>query len=95
MTKYFITFLVPFVIKINKWICILIHTKIVVRNPCTETTCQNGGTCYADSLANAQCFCKEGFEGKFCEIDKRPTATTTTTTKSTIESSSKLNLIHS
>jgi len=61
---------------------------IVAKNPCTETTCQNGGTCYADILWNAQCFCKEGFNGKFCEIDQRPTDTTKSTTKTT--SSSKL-----
>jgi hypothetical protein len=75
--------------KKNKWNCILFYSKIVVKNPCTETTCQNGGTCYADSLYNAECFCKEGFDGKFCEIDKRPTATTTTTTKATMAASSK------
>jgi hypothetical protein len=74
---------------------ILFNTKIVVTNSCTKMTCQNGGTCYADSLANAQCFCEKGFEGKFCEIDKRPTTTTTTTTKATIVASSKLNSIHS
>jgi hypothetical protein len=65
---------------------------IVVKNPCTETTCQNGGTCYADILWNAQCFCKEGFNGKFCEIDQRPTATIKSTTKATMASSSKLNV---
>ncbi len=79
----------------------LFHTKIVVKNPCTETTCQNDGTCYVDSLSNAECFCKEGFGGKFCEIVKRPTAetttttttTTTNTTKASMASYSKLNLI--
>ena len=74
--------------------CVLFRAKIVVKNPCTESTCQNGGTCYADSLSNFHCFCKEGFEGNFCEIDKRPTATTKTSTKATIASSSKLNLIN-
>ena len=78
-------------IKKNKCNCLLFHKKIVVKNPCIETTCQNGGTCYADSLSFALCFCKEGFGGKLCEIDKRPTATTTTTTKATTASSSKLN----
>jgi len=82
-------------VKKNKWNCILFYSKIVVKNPCTETTCQNGGTCYADSLSNAECFCKEGFEGKFCEIDKRPTVTTTTTEVTTKKDPySKLNLIH-
>ena len=71
------------------------HSKIVVKNPCTKTTCQNGGTCYADILSNAQCFCEEGFEGKFCEIDKRPTVTTATTTKATMAPSSKFDSIHS
>jgi len=72
-----------------------LNTKIVVKNPCTKTTCQNGGTCYSDILSNAQCFCLSSFEGKFCEIDKIPTATTTTTTKATTASSSKLNSVHS
>jgi len=75
--------------KKNKWNCYLFFSKIVVKNPCTKTTCQNGGTCYADSLSNAECFCEEGFEGKFCEIDKRPTATTATTTKATIAASGR------
>ncbi len=73
----------------------IFNKKIVVKNPCTETTCQNGGTCYADILWNAQCFCKEGFEGKFCEIEKRPTATTSTEVTTKKESYSKLNSIHS
>ena len=38
---------------------------------------------------------EEGFGDKFCEIDQRPTATTTTTTEATNASSSKLNSIHS
>ncbi len=53
--------------------------KTDVNNPCTKTTCQNGGTCYADNFMNTQCFCDEGFAGVFCEIDKRPTTTTATT----------------
>jgi len=70
------------------------HLIIVVKNPCTETTRQNGGTCYADILWNAQCFCKEGLNEKFCEIDQRPTATTKSTTKATMASFIKLNYIH-
>jgi hypothetical protein len=39
---------------------------------------------------NAICFCKEGFDGKYCEIDRRTTTTATTTTKTTTESQSKI-----
>ena len=49
--------------------------KIVVNNPCTEKTCQNGGTCFADKLRQTNCFCKEGFDGKKCEIDQRTSTT--------------------
>ncbi len=72
--------------------------KIDVNNPCTEKTCQNGGTCYEDNLMNTHCFCSKGFDGKYCENDKRPTTTTTftaeTTTTTTIitEQYSKLKL---
>jgi len=58
-----------------------------VNNPCSETTCQNGGTCYADNLMNTQCFCQDGFDGQNCEIDTRTTTSTSTT--STTEPTSK------
>ena len=54
-----------------------------MNNPCSEATCQNGGTCYAENLVNSKCFCQEGFDGQNCEIDRRQ-ATTTTTTASSI-----------
>ena len=50
--------------------------KLVVNNPCTEATCQNGGTCYAENLINIKCFCQEvmvKIDGKNCEIDRRLT----------------------
>ncbi len=40
--------------------------KTDAHNPCTETTCKNGGTCYADSLMKTKCFCEEGFDGIYC-----------------------------
>jgi hypothetical protein len=52
--------------------------KIVVYNPCTDATCLNGGTCFADKLRQTKCFCEEGFEGKNCEIEHGITKTTTT-----------------
>ena len=58
-----------------------------MNNPCSETTCQNGGTCYADSLMNTQCLCQEGFDGQYCEIDTKTTTSTSTT--STTEPTSK------
>ena len=71
------------------------NKKTDVNNPCTKTTCQNGGTCYADNFMNTQCFCDEGFAGVFCEIDKRPTTTTittpTTTTTATTSTTAKTN----
>ena len=48
-----------------------------MNNPCTETTCQNGGTCFADKLGQTKCFCEDGFDGESCEIDQRTTTTTT------------------
>ena len=63
-------------------ISLYLYTKIVVTNPCTRTTCGNGGTCYADSLLNAQCICAEGFGGKFCQIEAK-TATTARTEPTT------------
>jgi hypothetical protein len=57
--------------------------KLVFNNPCTEATCQNGGTCYAENLINIKCFCQQDFDGRNCEIDKRPTTTTTSTTSTT------------
>ena len=44
-----------------------------MNNPCTKTTCENGGTCFADKLGQTKCFCKDGFGGKSCEIDQRST----------------------
>ena len=70
----------------------LLDEKKLVNNPCTEATCQNGGTCYAENLNNIECFCQEGFDDKNCEIDKRPTTTTTTTTTTTPERLSKLKI---
>ncbi len=39
-------------------------------NPCSPTTCQNGGTCYQlSSLSTlALCVCTHNFSGTFCEI---------------------------
>ena len=54
-----------------------------MNNPCTETTCQNGGTCFADKLRQTKCFCDEDFDGESCEINTRTTSTTTTTTSTT------------
>ncbi len=48
-----------------------------MNNPCTETTCQNGGTCFADKLGQTKCFCEDGFDGENCEIDQRTTTSTT------------------
>jgi len=67
--------------------------KLVENNPCTETTCQNGGTCYHDGLMITKCFCKEGFDGKNCENVKRPTTTTSTTTSTTELDSKQKTLI--
>ena len=70
------------------------NKKLVVNNPCTEATCQNGGTCYAENLINIKCFCQEGFDGRNCEINKTLTITTstTTTTATTTERYSKLKI---
>ena len=72
----------------------LLNEKKLVNNPCTEATCQNGGTCYAENLINVKCFCQEDFDGRNCEIDKRPTTTTstTTTTNTTTERFSELKI---
>ena len=77
-----------------RWIQFIEQKKLVVNNPCTKTTCQNGGTCYAENLINVKCFCQEDFDGRNCEIDKRPTTntSTTTTTNTTTERFSKLKI---
>ena len=49
--------------------------KTDAHNPCTETTCKNGGTCYSDSLMKTKCFCEESFDGIYCEIERRTTIT--------------------
>ena len=66
-------------IKIKMNTILLNKKKLVVNNPCTEKTCKNGGTCFADKLRQTKCFCKEGYDGKSCEIDKRTTNKTSTT----------------
>ncbi len=54
-----------------------------MNNPCTKSTCQNGGTCFADELGQTKCFCEDDFDGESCEIDQRTTATTIITTSTT------------
>lgn len=39
-------------------------------NPCSLEYCQNDGACYLNGRKKMQCFCREGFEGTNCEINK-------------------------
>ena len=34
---------------------------------CTQTSCQNGGTCHKMSYGRFKCDCADGFLGKQCE----------------------------
>lgn len=36
-------------------------------NDCISSPCKNGGTC-VDGVNSFQCFCQEGWEGKYCQI---------------------------
>lgn len=38
-------------------------------NDCISSPCKNGGTC-VDGVNSFQCFCQEGWEGKYCQISK-------------------------
>lgn len=38
-------------------------------NDCASSPCKNGGTC-VDGLNSFQCFCQEGWEGRFCQISE-------------------------
>lgn len=42
------------------------------KNPCTENTCLNGGSCFFNTDQGiTECFCQPGIEGKYCEINNK------------------------
>lgn len=42
------------------------HCEYAV-NPCSQSPCRNGGTCYPQSASSFVCYCPNGFTGRYCD----------------------------
>lgn len=46
----------------------LFDLPLFTASRCRPNPCQNGGSCMSPKRSSFQCFCPDGYSGKFCEV---------------------------